>query len=237
VTTIGAAAFMGCASLASITIPEMVIEIGWEAFHGCTSLASITLPETLTTIGGWAFYECTSLASATIPEGVTTIGEYTFSKCTSLASVTIPEGVTTIGNETFERCTWLVTATIPQSCATIYEKAFNNCPNLSIVVAPPSLEVKVLEEGTYIEGKIDAVFNNCPLLDPPHFITPYSRAALCKANRLEYWSIDTHFLCKPKQRNWIFFVLLVFNHIELPIVVQLKILGMLRRHELCIKES
>ena len=37
-------AFYGCASLASITIPDSVTNIGRDAFYGCASLTSITIP-------------------------------------------------------------------------------------------------------------------------------------------------------------------------------------------------
>ena len=46
----------------------------------------------------------------------------------------------------------------------------------------------------------------------------------------------THNLCHPKIREWIFFVLLVFQRLDeefgLPIVVQKIILKSMRRHEL-----
>ncbi len=40
----GLSALLGCASLASITLPASVTQIGRSAFQGCASLASITLP-------------------------------------------------------------------------------------------------------------------------------------------------------------------------------------------------
>ena len=67
---------------------------------------------------------------------------------------------------------------------------------------------------------------------PPDCITPHSPAVLFAARKLEYWTWKTHELCHPARREWVRFVLLVFNRLELPRLVQLKVLGQLKRHEL-----
>ena len=79
VTSIGDSAFMYCASLPSITIPEGVTSIGDSAFYW-SGLTSITIPESVTSIGDGAFY-CSGLTSITIPEGVTSIGDGVFYGC------------------------------------------------------------------------------------------------------------------------------------------------------------
>jgi hypothetical protein len=106
---------MGCASLASITLPASVTQIGEQAFRGCASLASITLPESVTHIGKEAFYKCKSLASITLPESVTQIGKEAFLACTSLASITLPESATQIDEGAFKGCTSLSSITIPSA--------------------------------------------------------------------------------------------------------------------------
>ena len=59
VTSIGANAFLNCATLNQIIIPSIVISIGATAFSGCTSLTSVTLlrisPLVLTTLGTGCF--------------------------------------------------------------------------------------------------------------------------------------------------------------------------------------
>ena len=45
-------------------------------------------------------------------------------------------------------------------------------------------------------------------------------AAVLAARTLEFWTWDTHELCHPARRGWVRFVLLVFNRLELPYVVQ-----------------
>ena len=60
-TSIADGAFLGCPSLASISLPDGLTRLGDRAFDHCSSLTSLTLPATLNTIGDGAFAHCTSL--------------------------------------------------------------------------------------------------------------------------------------------------------------------------------
>ena len=121
---IGGAAFAGCNSLTSITIPESITSIKNHVFFGCTALQSITIPKSVKSIGEDAFCNCKSLISITIPESVTNIGGAAFSGCTALTSITIPDGVTSIGAWAFSGCTALQSITIPSSVTSIGGEAF-----------------------------------------------------------------------------------------------------------------
>jgi hypothetical protein len=109
-----------CSNLTSVTIPNSVTTIGAYAFDGCTSLASVTFTPTskVTSIGNYAFRGCTSLTSVPIPNSVTSIGTGAFQNCTSLTSVTIPNSVTTIALGAFNYCTSLAAITVNVSNST-----------------------------------------------------------------------------------------------------------------------
>ena len=101
---IGSNAFLMCANLESITIPEGVKSIGESAFYDCSSLTRIEIPDSATSIGDYAFSRCSNLTDVTIGNGVTSIGEEAFSDCSSLTSITIPYSVTSIGDYAFYGC-------------------------------------------------------------------------------------------------------------------------------------
>ena len=128
--SIGENTFIGCYSLAFVTIPSSVTSIGSSAFSGTYSLASVTIPSSMTSIGRYAFYQCYSLPSVTIPGSVTSIGSGAFYQCYSLASITIPSSVTSIGSSAFMQCYPIVSVTIPSSVTSINEAAFNSCYGL-----------------------------------------------------------------------------------------------------------
>ena len=105
VTAIGMQAFVECASLKSVSMPESVTSIGNSAFAGCTGLESVELPAGLKSIGENAFYSCTSLISVVIPDKVTSIASLAFFGCLKLESITIPAGVTTLASSFVYGCT------------------------------------------------------------------------------------------------------------------------------------
>ena len=139
VTSIGEAAFEGCAGLTSVTISDSVTSIGSGAFAYCDGLTSVTIGNSVTSIGDYAFWDCTGLTSVTIPDSVTSIGEGAFSYCTSLTSVTIPDSVTSIGNFAFEGCAGLTSVTIPASVTSIGDYTFASCESLTSVTIPDSV--------------------------------------------------------------------------------------------------
>ena len=61
--TIAEGAFMGCAQLTGIVIPDGVKRIEAFTFHGCSSLCSVTLPDSIEYISDYAFLRCKALDS------------------------------------------------------------------------------------------------------------------------------------------------------------------------------
>ena len=138
VANIGTAAFHGCKSLTSITIPSGVTEISKFAFNECTNLESVTIPDSVKNIGSAAFQSCKSFTSITIPDSVIGIDGYAFNNCVRLTSVTLSgsragtEGAAScnsgslesIGESAFYNCRMLKTVTIPAGVKTIGDMAF-----------------------------------------------------------------------------------------------------------------
>ena len=73
VSTIGAAAFLSCTSITSITLGSHITSIEAAAFRDC-NITSITIPESVTSIGYGVFYDCASLVNvfckATTPPSI-----------------------------------------------------------------------------------------------------------------------------------------------------------------------
>ena len=177
-------------------------------------------------------------------------------------SIRISEGVKTIGRVAFYGCTSLISVIIPLSCTIVMTSAFGNCPRLSIVVAPQIFKSKgttkirsafrncprLLDTTTLLMfperyrvgrarlGRFTPIISEAILSgrELGHII-PHSREAIRSVQKLEYWSRDTHNLCVPRQRDWIFFLLLVLNRLELPYLVQMNILRYLKRYEIGIR--
>ena len=83
--------FDGCSSLASVTMPDSVMNIGPYAFRNCRELIELEIPNCVTNIGSYAFYGCSGLTSVTIPEGVESVGDYALKNCRSLIVAYVPE--------------------------------------------------------------------------------------------------------------------------------------------------
>ena len=90
----------------SVSIPASVTSIGAAAFIYCPSLETVTFGQDsqLVSIGTWAFQYCTNLANITLPDGLELIDDYAFSSCDSLESIVIPDSVVKIDWSVFGNC-------------------------------------------------------------------------------------------------------------------------------------
>lgn len=137
VTTIGAGAFKGCATLEDITIPEGVTEIGDEAFKECSSLqqfegkVATTDGHCLIVDGVLQAFARVGVTEYVIPEGVTAIGVAAFWGCDDLERITFPSTLTSIRGNAFGKCTKLETIAIPESVTSIVDNPFRGCALLS----------------------------------------------------------------------------------------------------------
>ena len=131
------AAFSGCPSLTSVTIPDSVTNIVDYAFYQCTNLTSVTIGNGVTigsggtSIGNEAFVNCWGLTSVTLGNRVTSIGYQAFYNCISLTGVTLGNRVASIGESAFSGCKSLASITMPDSVTSVGYKAFNNCASLA----------------------------------------------------------------------------------------------------------
>jgi len=117
VASIGDCAFAYHDSLASVTIPDSVLELGYGVFVGCQSLKEIIVsPDhpTMAAVDGAlcskadkrliTFPMASGKTEYTIPQGTKEIGEYAFYDCKNLTAITIPDSVTKIGMDSFFGC-------------------------------------------------------------------------------------------------------------------------------------
>ncbi len=140
VVEIGNYAFLDCANITSVTIPDGVTKIGEKAFALCPKLKSVTIPDSVTTIGAEAFSTCESLESIVLPENLLEISEATFKDCEGLESVILNDALTVIGKQAFYGCAMLGEISLGANVSSISIDAFRECAAL--------YSIKVSEENT-----------------------------------------------------------------------------------------
>ena len=143
-TAIDERAFMGCTSLAEITIPENIATIGDKAFVNCPALATVhfnaincTSMNTVYSGENYSVFMSNQttfpLANLTIGSNVQNIPDGAFRGCNHIQNLIIPASVTTIGEYAFFGCSNLETLTIGEGVTSIGNYAFWSCPSLLTV--------------------------------------------------------------------------------------------------------
>ncbi|KMZ53899.1 cell surface protein, partial [Dorea sp. D27] len=129
-TIIGDFAFSGCAGIRLAALPDGVESIGDSAFTGCTNLALTALPDRVESIGSSAFSGCTGIKLTALPDGVESIRDSAFSGCTGIRLTALPDGVESIGDAAFYGCTGITEMTFPEKLTSIGDIAFSGCTSL-----------------------------------------------------------------------------------------------------------
>ncbi len=163
VTQIGRSAFLNCANLTSIIIPNSVTSIGSSAFKDCDSLTSITIPDSVTSIDSAAFKGTGYYNdNSNWENGVLYIGNCLIKVRTALSGeCVIKVNTRTIAGSAFSGCERLIAITIPDSVISIGDYAFSNCDNLTSITIPDS--VISIGGGAFFEcvGLVSAKIGNC----------------------------------------------------------------------------
>ncbi|HPV56521.1 MAG TPA: leucine-rich repeat domain-containing protein, partial [Tenuifilaceae bacterium] len=183
-------AFMFCAELTSITLPQILETIGERAFESCYKLDYINLPASLTRIGEEAFLGCDGLIAFTVEQGNTAFTAidgvlFTFDKTSLLyypfaktsTRYSIPNTVTRIANMAFngnyDKVGSLIQIVIPASVLNIGDYAFAERTNLQ------SIRCKANNAATIsmgIDVFINVPKNSCTLYVPTGSKASYQAA-------------------------------------------------------------
>ena len=159
VDTIEAFAFFNVAKLATVTLPEKVVDgsdnvtvkgvqnIGTYAFAG-SDLTAIAIPNATTNLGTYAFANCKKLVDISFGSSATTISKFCFTGCTALVKVALPASLITVEEGAFYNCVNLATLVIPSSVRFVEARAFTGCLNLGKDATTGKKIGKVFYEGS-----------------------------------------------------------------------------------------
>jgi len=139
-----------------------VTQIGDAAFSGCRSLVSVTIPAGVTTIGAWAFSGCDGFKDIALPSTIGSIGNRAFFGCGSLLAITVDPAnkeYSGVDGVLFDRNQTTIAAfpggkggsyTIPDTVTDIQDGAFSGCDNLDRVLFPTG--ITRVPDGAFAEG-------------------------------------------------------------------------------------
>ena len=144
-------AFLDCAKITEVTIPEGVTSIGGYAFSGCDSLVTVRIPSSVRMIGDRALIRCENLTDIAVDEGnedYKSIDGALYDRC-GQNMITCPagkrgtfkvaDGVFYLGIEAFAGCTSLTKVGLPETLMEIPYGAFSGCCELTSIELPPEI--------------------------------------------------------------------------------------------------
>ena len=172
ITAIADGAFMNCAYIPEITIPDTVKSIGRSAFAYCTSMKSVHLPDKLGGIADGTFMGCTMLESVDIPDSVSIIDDYAFFGCQVLSEIKLPASLTSIGDMAFAECMGLTNIDASNSSEfTVSDGILYNKDMTDIYRASTALSGDVVISNT-VERILPGAFSLCESIE--HVFLPSS---------------------------------------------------------------
>ena len=141
-------------NVTSVMLPTTLRTIGMAAFAGCESLTSITLPEGLDSIADYAF-SASGLNELTLPTSIRSIGEASFSNIIPLASATIaPSASLTIGKRAFLGCHNLTSLTLGENVTAIDEGAFKGTTQLQQISFTGADNLRHIAKEAFVSSSI-----------------------------------------------------------------------------------
>lgn len=144
-TRLEANAFLDCAPLLAVELPDTLTSVGIRAFAGCVRLAELELPALVASVGDNAFFGCLGLVRVTFAEGsvLTSLGVNAFYNCSALKAVDLPQSLKALPSSCFAGCLSLERANLG-GVMTVGKNAFRHCQSLTALTVQPSA---VFEDG------------------------------------------------------------------------------------------
>ena len=105
-------------------------------FSNTDAIASLTLPETVLQLKDSAIYWCEKLTAVSLPDSLIAIGERNLRSCPMLTEVTIPAGVRFIGESAFSADEALRKIVFEGVCPIIESDCFTELPADTVIFAP-----------------------------------------------------------------------------------------------------
>ena len=185
---ISAGAFMDCANLVNVVLPDTTVSIGYRAFEYCTKLEVLTIPASVVYVGS-AFDGCASFNGFTVAEdnlnyssdefGVlynkdkTVLHQYP--KGNYRTDFEVPDSVTEIASEAF-RSSCVTNVVIPDSVSVIGAEAFARSPYLEKVELPNGI--------TTIKSYMFWACSSLKSINIPESVTEIENDAFCSCTNL-----------------------------------------------------
>ena len=185
VTDVDDYAFLYCAALTSVTLPDSVTAIGNNAFAYCTGLTSVTVEGDDVSVGRRAFYYCTALQNVSVTGNLSSVGEMAFANDSALTALPELSGVKNIGTQAFYSCTALAGISLPAGLLSVGDEAFAECSAGSSETASSDL---VIPDSLTAENTGKNLFYGCTKLRS--VTLPDSWTAIPEGMFYECWGLE-----------------------------------------------